>query len=57
MQASQKTLQEAITPLDRQPARLLEVYLTDTIGRDEIRAHTTERDPDSRRFDASPVPI
>jgi site-specific DNA recombinase len=34
LQARRKTLRDALTPLDRQQARLLEVYLAEIIGRD-----------------------
>jgi len=42
LQARQKTLREALAQLERQQARLLEVYLAEVIGRDEFERKRKE---------------
>jgi site-specific DNA recombinase len=42
LQARRRTLQEALAQLDRQQARLLEVYLAEIIGRDEFERKRQE---------------
>ena len=42
LQARRKTLREALTQLERQQARLLEVYLAEIIGRDEFERKRQE---------------
>ena len=44
LQARRRTLQEALAHLDRQQARLLEVYLAEIIGRDEFERKRQEVD-------------
>ena len=45
LQARRKTLRDALTQIERQQARLLEVYLAEIIGRDEFerKRQVTER--------------
>jgi site-specific DNA recombinase len=42
LQARRKTLREALTQLERQQARLLEVYLAEIVGRDEFERKRQE---------------